>query len=570
MMITSLKSKILKQNQFTLMQLAALLCLLLTGFFTTIVKDWRFFDDDYGAIYTATTVKSNSDLLDFFGPKDNDLTILPTNILETYKPSFSKTSFRPLTLIWYFLVSKILNPHNPQHYFLFSIFLHILATLLLFFAFLNYLSPQLAFFAALLFGIFPFNGKFLGRFVIQPYSLCLILNLLGYFSVQNYFTKNKLVNSLIAASCFLCSVLLHEASYSYLFLYYTLFLVHRIQDRHPPANTLFLAGLDTIPFLAALFSCILAKYLIYPPIATESFLVTLAHKLKFRLYDFVTLIVDAVGYSPIPEGHRFLKASLLAIDAILFLLLMLFGGNAAILILLGLFATQSWPSILIMHVSRYLYFSLPYFILALFVMYSRLHNNFPEKILKKILQIKYFAILALGFFSIRASLLYLEKKFTFVDNAIKTFSAELEQKKNNESLCFAGLPFDYFPISGLAQAIWFYTGNDNRKIFYDHMHAVRFAKIDFLPNQNFCKIEYNQSDRLLHIQTNKQTSAYILTKNPFGQQISCATGTVIKADTTNSLKDKSENITIHLYEQLFPIRLITWDQEGRLFKSLKE
>jgi len=202
-----------------------------------------------------------------------------------------------------------------------------------------------------------------------------------------------------------------------------------------------------------------------------------------------------------------------------------------------------------------------------------LQNSSIEQILKILLQGKYFIILLAGFFAVRNDLAYFGKKFCFVDDAIQELSDKLIEQPDNTSLCFAGLPFDYFPVSGLAQAIWFYTKDNSRKIFYDPLHAVRFFKIDFLPDGNFCKVSHSKRNQLLRIRTNPKTSAYILITNPFGEKVPCSTGTLdyIKTNLANpSQTDRSAtDIKIKLHEKFSPFKLVTWDNKQRSFRFLK-
>lgn len=553
------------------------LCLLLGFFYTNIVKDWRFFDDDYGAIYLASKAKTLDDVKTFFGSNHNDKTIMPTNFLEKNKDSFSTTSFRPLTLVYYFIVNLFLDPNHPQNYFNLSIALHIIVCLFLFFAFNNYLSCKLAFCAALLFGMYPFSGKFLGRFVIQPYSLIMIFNLLAYFFVFWGIAKKSDLLKLFGAILFGLSLFFHEASISFLALCF--FMISSsiwAEDSNffDKTSSLFIS---IFPFLSLMFFYFLFKYYSYPNLDIDLATTSFFHKLKYRFFDFVTLAIDAAGYSFIAPGNRILKSVLLALDATLLVGLLIFGFNLFSTTLLLLFAIQAWPSIIIMHVSRYLYFALPFLLLSIFYFYqtisrSRDDSYYFKKLLCLFLELKYFIILFFGFFTIQKDLLYLEKKFCFTDDRIREFSKKLIAENNSEDLCFAGLPFDFFPVSGLAQSIWFYTNNNKRRIFYDPLHTIRFHKLDFLPKNNFAEIKYiesinNDSYDQLSISLDNNSSAHILIKNPFGVKVNYSMGQ-IDYELADGEKTKAKKINILFSNNFNKFKIATWDQEMSLIKIL--
>jgi len=565
-----------KINLYFPLSLTLVLFGLLSIFYGTVVSDWRFFDDDYGAVFIATTTKKLADVKTFFTSNHNDKTIMPTNILQKHKDSFSTTSFRPLTLVYYWLVAKIFDPLYPQRYYSLSIFLHLIVTIMLFFAFRNYLRERLAFLAALLFGVFPYSGKFLGRFVIQPYSLVMILNLTAYFILLKSFKKDQYWPKVIAAFLWGASLLMHEVGLSFLIMYLLLCFFSRQHDFYFNRVVLLHFILDSLPFVGVFLGYFFAKYLAYPQLDAQLAALSFFHKIKYRFYDFVTLVFDALGYSFIPGGHQYLKAGLFIVDAAILSSLMVLGFNFFSATLLILFAVQSWPCILVMHVSRYLYFAMPFFLLSLFFSYQQLLEKrcCPklEKILDVLLKLKYLTVLICGIFAIRKDLQYLEKKFIFTDNAIRKLSKRLVAKGNLNNLCFLGLPFDHFPVSGLAQAVWFYTKNDNRKIFYDVLHSVRFDKIDKLPSDNFYAIKLGVSKHNRKIIKFKFTiddkcSAYILVANPFGLPIDYSMGKIsFVLKNGSDSHAKAIDVLLDLKQKHF--QLVSWDYKRNIFKLL--
>lgn len=553
------------------------LFLMLSFFYKNIVKDWRFFDDDYGAIYLASRAKTFDDVKKFFGSNHNDKTIMPTNFLEKNKDSFSTTSFRPLTLVYYFIVNLFLDPNHPQNYFNLSIALHVIVCLFLFFAFNNYLNCKLSFYAAILFGMYPFSGKFLGRLVIQPYSLVMIFNLIAYFFVFWGIEKRNYILKLLGALFFLLSLFFHEAALSFLTLYFFMFLSSAWSEDSSILKKTSSTITSIFPFFSCLVLYFLFKYYSYPNLEINFAATSFFHKLKYRFFDFVTLAIDSAGYSFIAPGNRILKSGLLIFDAFLITSLIIFSFNLFSITLIILFFIQTWPSIIIMHVSRYLYFALPFLLVSIFYFYemileSKNDSSYFKKFLCLILELKYFVILFFGFFTIQKDLLYLEKKFGFTDNCIRKFSTKLITENNIDDICFAGLPFDYFPVSGLAQAIWFYTGNSTRRIFYDPLHTIRFDDLDFLPENNFAEIKYlepkdSSYSGELSISINPNSSAHVLIENPFGLKVNYSMGQ-ISYELDDLEKTKAKKINLFFSNNFNKFKIVAWDQELHLIKIL--
>lgn len=519
--------------------------------FCSKVADWRWFDDDYGAIYTATNTPAK-DIGSFFSTNHNDKTILASNEIDSYKET-SGTTFRPLTLVWYWVVARLLNSDNPQGFFNFSIFLHLVVVLLLFVAFQGYLSTELSFWAALIFSIFPFCGKFLGRFVIQPYSLSLILHLLGYFAV----TRGRNIGRVVGVALFFSTLLLHEINISFVCFYLFIFLAKYWGRKRVFCQSVTLALRDCTPFFVSVVVYFLAKMHAYPQAEValglaQTFQV-LFHKMQYRFYDFVTLVVDVHGLSFIAGGHPFFKTGLLFVDGLLVGGLFYFGRNLLTLGLWLLFVIQCWPSFLVMHVSRYLYFGLPFFILSLFVAYQKLGHSKREKTLKLLLCVRYFSILFAGVVAIPKDLKNLEKKFVFSDDAMRDL-AEKVGRLDVESLSVFGAPFDSFPVSGFAQAIWFYTSNNKIRVFYDQLHTIRFSQYNVRPVGDFCQVFVDREDCRVQIKCGDVLGAHILVATPFGGVINYSMGSY-ESDQNRLAK----SVSFQIKEGCFPDQFVLWD-----------
>lgn len=531
-------------------------------FFAARVRDWRFFDDDYGAIFFSQTLKNASDIDTVLLKNHNDKTIMPSNISKTYTPNFSTTTLRPLTLYFYYFTAKIIDPHKPFLYFLFSCILHALATMLLFFIYKQFLENHLAIFAALLFGLFPFNGKFIGRIVIAPYSLSLILHFCAVLLLLSS-RKNKywiaVTKKTTATILFTATLFLHEINLSSILLYIFLMIPEDYVVSQKKLQQWFYSAL---PYIFCLTLYFFIKYLVYPInyAPGNSFLSELIHKMSYRFYDFVTMVVDILGYSFIPSGHKILKIGLILSDC-LALSFLIFSQKKTSLYFVAaltiLCLTQSWPSLLVMHVSRYLYFVLPYFLLLVFFCYQNLKSKHKSEPPIKLLHLKYLVLIIAGVIFIQKDLLYCSKKFAFTDDAIKQFAESLN---TNSDLCFIGLPFDYFPVSGLAQAVWFYTKDfsSKRNIYYDALHAVRFFYIDFLPEEDeFSEIKLSKNPEFVTLKTNANQEAHVLIKNPFDLKIQYSLGSFEVLHTFDE-KSKADEIKFFISTKYNPHEFVTW------------
>ncbi len=530
----------------------ALLFFLVFGWFASSVSDFRFFDDDYGAAFCASQCNSVGDFLSFFSSNHNDKTIMPSNYLESFEAKADSTTYRPLTLCWYKFVSLFLDVNQPFNFFLLGVFLHALLCLLMFFIFSRFISPWYSFWSALLFGLFPFCGNFIGRFVIQPYSLGLILISLAYLCFSN------LKMRILSLTLMFFAMLMHEAFLSSVFLF--LFLI--VCDEYNlfySDKKLFLRNVfkASAPFVMVILFYFIIKLIVYGvSFEQQSFLSVFLHKLRYRFYDFVTLVLDVLGYSFLPNKVAFLKIGLILFDAAIFICLAIFAGCSWFFwSLCGLFAVNLWPSILVMHVSRYLYFSIPFLLLAVFWVYEHrlVSSKCPFAVFLRIALItKLTALLIFGAFQIRADLTFLQNKFVFVDNAIKTFaSSEHVALGKCEKLMFIGLPFDYFPVSGFAQAIWLYSKNNNLKIYYDPLHTVHFDSLNSLPQDNFSIVEHSFENRIKF----KITSGSVLLQNPFGFKTNYSLG------RCDALSNSELNFLVDY--KFVPYCLFGWDNVAK-------
>lgn len=556
-MVTKTQSKLSKIG------LGSLLFFLVFGFFVAKIKDWRFYDDDYGAIFFAKTLKKATDFETIFLKNHNDKTILPSNILQDYTPSRSTTTLRPMALYLYYFSSKFLDIDQPLQFFLFSCALHALAAMLLFFVYQKFLETHLAFIGALLFGLFPFSGKFIGRIVIAPYSCSIILHLLSTLLLtlnSKGFWSNKMAQAL-AITFFCASLFFHEVNITFIFLYALL---------SSKKNSLDVDGLksflwSSIPYFLCVAFYAWMKAYIYPSVLEDnfSFFAMVMHRMKYRFFDLVTLVMDILGYSFIPGGNRLLKTCLLLVDCAVIGLLFklqkvknyLFLGALTFLCL-----SQSWPSIFLMHVSRYLYFVLPYFLLLIFFAYQEAQNLAETKWLKSILKFKLAVIFIGGMWCIQKDLNFYATKFIFTDNAIKTFATKLSHKNN---LCFIGLPFAQFQISGLAQAIWLYTKDFecSRKIYYDFLHTIRFTQDNPQPiSEEISSIETNpEHPGFITLKTNENLGAYVEIEDVFENKIKYSMGS-FNVEKSFDNDSKATEIKLFIASKYEPYKIVTWSE----------
>ena len=187
---------------------------------------------------------------------------------------------------------------------------------------------------------------------------------------------------------------------------------------------------------------------------------------KHYIWNGFEVLKDLSGFTFLSNPDPRLKV-LILVPFVVFLLFLFFKSTKKIYLwLLGVATLMfSWPSWLVNHHDRYLYLSLPFFILFLLILFKYSKIDFRRGFRKKLVNVFFYILILWGAIdsSVRikrnAELTYLG------DLALKDLAKEhCENISENTLLVFCGLPhWLFYPC--LPQAIWLYSGNEKLKVF---------------------------------------------------------------------------------------------------------
>lgn len=555
-------------------------CLVMAGFLWNR-SSFYFFDDDYGAFYSGKNFKS-SDFKDYFGSeKLNDLTILPSNLSDVSKSFFSVT-YRPMALLLYAFecaLFKATQKIDAWPYFVTGIALHAFSAALIFVVLSFWISLILAFLAAICFAFYPFMGLFIGRFSIQPFSICLILGLFCAVLFYRFLKSKNYLFLLFSGLLFSISIFVHEIIISLPIWLSMLAFYEFLQSKKTVFKSLASAFFATIPFFLILLFYLAFRIHLFPIDLTQTTIfdpISVFSKLAIRFYDFVTLKVDMCGLSWIGSGHALLKSGLLLIFAVWYSTL-LFRAKRNVLCLLltvGVFVL-AWPSLLIMHQARYLYLALPLFLATIALCADGLRfNTFLDGFLKSSVYLFFIAISVIGFFENRSLFGHAFYRFKLAKEAI----SDLANREYffDKTIFFIGVPHEIFPFSGLEQAISIFSPKDqqNRKIIYDPLVNVNCFFVNGIknriPEQNLLKIKIEGDS--CSIESLDEDKIWMNYSNPFGQVRCCSVSNYVTfLYSPGPQGTKAYLINLVLKDSIMekqPV-FVTWDYEKKRFVEVK-
>lgn len=436
-------------------------------------KNWGFKTDDYGNIYHCK-IEKLSDVSRFFYEGNMERFNHPSNIPQQDQAFFCGL-YRPVSFLYYYL-QYLLFGTTPYSYFLVTIILHALNSLLLFFLFCYFSSFLIALFAALFFAFHPSLWNWLGWVSAQTYQIEVLVLLLSLFSLKKYFETKKTWLYLLSCLLYASNLFLKEAT-----IFFPIWIIpagylyaQEVLHDHQPLKKSALTSCGY--WVVALFylMCRAATFPLTSNTKTLTFEPTLASfvaRQKSRLFDFVSYISDMIGLSWLPQGNPVLKGSII-VTVILFLGWLFYNSTKKRLMLFSFFSMIlfSWPALLMHYQPRYIYMALPFFIL-LFVIgitsYQRIRSTTwlqkPCAVACTLLLLFQTSFLVSRF-----------KQREHVLNQVHTSFLKLthhEAIKDNP-LCFVNLPRHWFAM-GTAQAIWLLT--NNKKPVYQYNTGIRLA-----------------------------------------------------------------------------------------------
>ncbi len=423
--------------------LATVLFFVTLFIFSYSEKDFRFFDDDYGAVYVGK-IKQTSDLKSFFTCENqNESSILPTNQKLHFKQNPVLATFRPLVLCWYALVLKFLDPLKPRVFFYLSIFLHAIAGAFFFTLLAAYFPLIESFLASSVFLFFPGTARFIGRFVIQGYSLSVILFLLSLFLLRLYLKSRS--NFLLISSylLFLATLLFHEINLGLIAGYGAMIYLDADRQKKGISREDVFVWLGYVATI--LFYMFWRKHVFC--FNQGFFLAEFINKLPYRFYNLVTLVTDLLGLSWLGTGYKIWKLAAIFFAGLLTAFVFYFSNFWVFFSSSAVIGVSIWASILSGHQLRFLYFCFPVVLTSVLFICENITSEYAKNIFKNMFFCWGLFLIFTGARSIFVDLTILQNKFLLTDDAYKSFVKNYPDLQSRQ-ICFVALPFYYFPISG--------------------------------------------------------------------------------------------------------------------------
>ncbi len=430
--------------------------------------NWGFKTDDWSNLYHSIA-HSFKDILNFFNLGNIEALCYPSNS-PTIQQNFLKGLFRPMSFVYY-LPQYLLFKTNAFGYFFTTIILHALNAVILF-NILSYITPLfIAFFSSLLFAFHPTLANWLGWISAQTYQTELFVFFLSILFLKKYLDSNKFRFYLLSCLLFTSNLFLKEQTIVFpIWVIFAIFFYYKAQDKTEYKKS-FLYSIGS--WIISIFYLIIRA--IQFPITSncdtfncEPNLISFLNRTKERLFDFITYVADLLFLSWMPKDHQIIKGSLILIICTILIFLFIKNSKKSFVIFL-IFSVLifSWPALLIQYQPRYIYLSIPFFILTLNILISfSIKQKMQNKYKKSISTI--FALVIIFF----ASFLFFRLKerevaLNHITTSLKKLTKSkivLKQIKNKKPLCFVALPPHWFG-QGTAQAMWFLTNKNDFPVY---------------------------------------------------------------------------------------------------------
>ncbi len=427
---------------------------------------WGFKTDDFGNLYRTTQIKNVNDFINLFHDKSIEGLYYPSGSAQP-PSSFISGLYRPISFIYYWPQYYFFGT-NAYGYYLVTIALHALNSLLFFLLLLFFLPYSLALLGSLLFGFHPSLHNWLGWISAQTYQSELLVFSLLLFCLKKYLdpaytkaTAGKLPSKHIfyplSLTLYAMNLWLKEATFML-----PLWIM--------PATWLYLKDAKksiqvSIGFCFVSISYFISRAIVFGFASTgnpgnltfdftwHSFIT----RQKERLFDVISYVSDMLGLCWLPGNNQVLKGAMIV--SIFCILFFLFIKSKQKLLLLFFYASTllfSWPALLMHYQPRYLYLALPFFIAAVLVSVRPINRYMTVTLFT--LLITFNALFLIKQLKIR------EKALHQVTTAFTTLIKE--NPISNKPLYFFALPHHWFAMS-IAQAIWFLSGDDRYPVYHN-------------------------------------------------------------------------------------------------------
>ncbi|MCG2756587.1 hypothetical protein L6269_03825 [Candidatus Dependentiae bacterium] len=390
--------------------------------------NWGFKTDDWGNLYYCN-IKSYKCILNYFTQGNIENLYNPSNVDSAIKiQSFLQGLFRPMSFIYY-LPQYCLFSTNAYGYYLVTIAFHALNSVILFNIFTYFAPIIFAFLASLFFAFHPSLWNWLGWTSAQTYQIELFVFLISILFLKKYLDSEKLKFYLISCTLFASNLFLKEQTI--VFPFWVIFAIYFYEKVQNIKNIRFALKISIGYWLVAIFYLI-TRASMFPinsnagTFNCELNLSSFFNRMGLRIFDFVTYISDMFMLTWLPKNHQIING--LIIISLAVILLFLFMHNRKklnIIFLLFSVLIFSWPAILIQYQPRYIYISIPFFIMGIIFLfsYSNLNFNFfKNKNLYSILSVSLIIIFAL----------FLHNKLKLREKVLNHISTSFKELINNK------------------------------------------------------------------------------------------------------------------------------------------
>ncbi len=423
---------------------SAISALLIFLFFVASVKSWGFLGDDFAAVYAGN--KGCRDGIGiFWSTYSNDQTVNPSNIKTS--PSFFSVMFRPLTLIFYSLQVYLFDFSSAWPYFLVSVALHAVAVGLLCLFLLQFFTSDLAFLVSVCYGVYPLMSRFIGRISVQAYSICFILALICSFCFLKFLRTGRWLFAFLASVIFFIALLFNEIvipSPAILFLFV---ILPDFSTKHRLRVFKFVVCMG-----GSVLAYLLTRLFCYPFNSLDENAVKLSLNFCQRFVQFLTMAVDTCAMTSLPGKTAIFKL----LGLIFFALVVIYGflcsdirNKILIVLLFCSFVIASWPAFLFYYAHRYLYFALPFFLVALLICIQAF--NWGRYFFCALVC---FLICAGVFENVRGMREFASKAEMAEKIARQVSTMVVDQ---GVAICCVAMPLEFFPRWGSAQSVWLYS-----------------------------------------------------------------------------------------------------------------
>ncbi len=426
---------------------------------------WGFKTDDWGNVYHATT-RNWSDWFGFFTEGSSEKVYHQSN-LPPAPEAFFQGLYRPVSFIYY-AIQHALFGFAPYGYFLVTIGLHALSTVMLFLLFLSFATTVQACIAALLFGFHPSLHNWLGWTSAQTYFSELFVVLLIIFLLLHFIKKPRWYLYVLACGLYLANLFLKEQTILlplWLMLAYGIYqptslpVFKRAARAFRSASGFFLMGVAYVIARLQFFPLTAeTRTLTFEP-TWQSFIT----RMSSRFYDFVTYGNDLLGFSWLEQGNPLLKGSLIGLTLLIAGWLFYHNTQKKYVTLCSIgIILLSWPALLMHYQPRYIYMAIPWF-LCLALILVCFYNG--PRIGKKIVWFVHAVLLTI-----------LAGNTLFLTQHLKTREADLHiittafhklvanPATQNRVLGFIALPSRWF-AQGTAQAVWMLRNDHSLPVY---------------------------------------------------------------------------------------------------------